>query len=50
MSFENAQYYISERKEFVCYEEFVGKSLDWITPLNNLSAYDMKQTMVKEGE
>jgi hypothetical protein len=45
MSFENAQYYISERKEFVCYEEFVGKDL-----YNNLSADDMKQAMVQEGE
>ena len=50
MSFEDAQYYVSETKQFVSYDEFMKSSLDWKTPFNKLSAYDIKASMVEEGE
>tara|TARA_Y100000004_G_scaffold12024_1_gene13010 strand:+ start:1761 stop:1913 length:153 start_codon:yes stop_codon:yes gene_type:complete len=50
MSFENAQYYVSETKQFVSYDEFMKSFLDWKTPFNKLSAYDIKASMVEEGE
>ena len=50
MSVEDAQYYVSETKQFVSYDKFMKSSLDWKTPFNKLSAYDIKASMVKEGE
>ena len=50
MSVEDAQYYISETKQFVSYEEFIRSSLDWKLSFDKLTAYDLKASMVKEGE
>lgn len=50
MSFEDAQYYISETKQFVSYEEFIRSSLDWKLSFDKLTAYDIKASMVEEGE
>jgi hypothetical protein len=50
MSFEDAQYYISETKQFVSYEEFIRSSLDWKLSFDKLTAYDLKASMVEEGE
>ena len=58
MSVQDAQYYISETKQFVSYDELIESDLDWETPFNNLSPYDiyftsyytLKASMVKEGE
>ena len=58
MSVQDAQYYISETKQFVSYDELIESDLDWETPFNNLSTYDinftsyytLKASMVKEGE
>ena len=50
MSIEDAQYYISETKQFVSYEEFIKSSLDWRLSFDKLTAYDMKASMVEEGE
>tara|TARA_X000001388_G_C2165441_1_gene97786 strand:- start:388 stop:540 length:153 start_codon:yes stop_codon:yes gene_type:complete len=50
MSIEDAQYYISETKQFVSYEEFIRSSLDWKLSFDKLTAYDIKASMVEEGE
>ena len=50
MSVQDAQYYISETKQFVSYDELIESDLDWETPFNNLSPYDIKASMVEEGE
>tara|TARA_B100000131_G_scaffold216764_1_gene208380 strand:+ start:159 stop:311 length:153 start_codon:yes stop_codon:yes gene_type:complete len=50
MSFEDAQYYISETKQFVSYDEFMRNSLDWRLSFDKLTAYDIKASMVEEGE
>ena len=58
MSVKDAKYYISEAKQFVSYDELIESDLDWETPFNNLSPYDinftsyytLKASMVKEGE
>ena len=58
MSFQDAKYYVSETKQFVSYDELIESDLDWETPFNNLSPYDinftsyytLKASMVKEGE
>ena len=50
MSIEDAQYYISETKQFVSYEEFIRSSLDWKLCFDKLTAYDIKASMVEEGE
>jgi|TARA_R110000824_G_scaffold379353_1_gene571303 hypothetical protein len=50
MSVEDAQYYISETKQFVSYEEFIRSSLDWRLSFDKLTAYDIKASMVEEGE
>ena len=50
MSVQDAQYYISETKQFVSYDEFMRSSLDWRLSFDKLTAYDMKASMVKEGE
>ena len=50
MSVEDAQYYISETKQFVSYDEFIRSSLDWRLSFDKLTAYDMQSSMVKEGE
>ena len=58
MSVQDAQYYISETKQFVSYDKLIESDLDWETPFNNLSHYDinftsyytLKASMVKEGE
>ena len=50
MSFEDAQYYISETKQFVSYDEFIRSSLDWRLSFDKLTAYDIKASMVEEGE
>tara|TARA_R100000742_G_C4235496_1_gene56185 strand:+ start:298 stop:450 length:153 start_codon:yes stop_codon:yes gene_type:complete len=50
MSFQDAKYYVSETRQFVSYEEFMQSSLDWKTPFNKLSAYDIKASMVEVGE
>ena len=50
MRVEDAQYYVSETKQFVSYDEFMKSSLDWKKPFNKLSAYDIKASMVEEGE
>ena len=58
MSVQDAQYYISETKQFVSYDELIESDLDWETLFNNLSPYDinftsyytLKASMVKEGE
>ena len=50
MSVEDAQYYISETKQFVSYDEFIRSSLDWRLSFDKLTAYDMKAAMVEEGE
>ena len=41
MSFEDAQYYVSETKQFVSYEEFMKTRDTW---------WDIKASMVEEGE
>ena len=50
MSIEDAQYYISETKQFVSYEEFIRSSLEWKLSFDKLTAYDIKASMVEEGE
>ena len=58
MSVQDAQYYVSETKQFISYDELMQSDLDWETPFNNLSPYDinftsyytLKESMVKEGE
>ena len=50
MSVEDAQYYISETKQFVSYEEFIRSSLEWKLSFDKLTAYDIKASMVEEGE
>lgn len=50
MSFEDAQYYVSETKQFVSYYEFIKSSLDWRLSFDKLTAYDIKASMVEEGE
>ena len=50
MSIEDAQYYISETKQFVSYEEFIRSSLDWKLSFDKLTAYDIKASIVEEGE
>ena len=50
MSIEDAQYYISETKQFVSYDEFMRSSLDWKLSFDKLTAYDIKASMVEEGE
>ena len=50
MSIEDAQYYISETKQFVSYDEFIRRSLDWRLSFDKLTAYDIKASMVEEGE
>jgi len=41
MSYEDAQYYVSETQEFVSYEEFMKTRETW---------WDTKASMVQEGE
>ena len=50
MSVEDVQYYVSETKQFVSYDEFMKSSLDWRLSFDKLTAYDMKASMVEEGE
>ena len=58
MSVKDAKYYISEAKQFVSYDELMKSVLDWETPFNNFSPYDInftsyyniKASMVKECE
>ena len=50
MSIEDAQYYISETKQFVSYDEFIRSSLDWKLSFDKLTAYDIKASIVEEGE
>ena len=50
MSFEDAQYYVSETKQFVSYDEFIRSSLDWKLSFDKLTAYDIKASIVEEGE
>ena len=58
MSVQDSQYYVSETKQFISYDELMQSDLDCETPFNNLSPYDinftsyytLKASMVKEGE
>ena len=58
MSVQDAQYYVSETKQFISYDELMESDLDWETPFNNFSPYDInftsyyniKASMVKEGK
>tara|TARA_R110002012_G_scaffold75389_2_gene190530 strand:- start:1432 stop:1569 length:138 start_codon:yes stop_codon:yes gene_type:complete len=45
MSFQDAQYYISETKEFVSYEELMNGQWFWKD-----TYYAMRESMVEEGE
>ena len=41
MSVKDAQYYVSETKQFVSYEEFIKTKETW---------WEIKSSMVEEGE